>query len=169
MSYKEKGKSSDTFRLFGESYNSSHVSSTHILPSWATQLKNVVEESRRMIEASQRNIEELNAKVVLKDVKIKELESKASTSKHYVSFVVFVVREGVTIRNPKMDSKSEFGGPNTAKEREQSAKGPSKANDQAWCHVCHTASMALYPRVPHMVLTWHMLFGCFFSLSLSSV
>ncbi|KAK0583661.1 hypothetical protein LWI29_001127 [Acer saccharum] len=71
MSYKEKGKSSDTFRLFGESHDSSHVSSTPILPSWAIQLKNEVEESQRMIEASQKKIEELNAKVVLQDEKIK--------------------------------------------------------------------------------------------------
>ena len=33
MSYKDKGKPSDTFRLFGESHDSCHVSSTHILPS----------------------------------------------------------------------------------------------------------------------------------------
>ncbi|KAK0586074.1 hypothetical protein LWI29_000541 [Acer saccharum] len=51
MSYKDKGKPSDTFRLFGESHDSSHVSSTLILPSWAIQLKKEVEESRRMIEA----------------------------------------------------------------------------------------------------------------------
>ena len=62
MSYKEKAKSRDTFRLFGESYDSSLVSSTAILPKWAMQLKSEVEESRRMIEASQRKIEELNAK-----------------------------------------------------------------------------------------------------------
>ena len=84
MSYKEKGKPSDTLRLFGESYDSNLVSSTTILPNWAMQLKSEVEESRRMIEASQRKIEELNAKVVLQDVKIKELESKASITKHYV-------------------------------------------------------------------------------------
>ncbi|KAK0583102.1 hypothetical protein LWI29_033400 [Acer saccharum] len=84
MSYKEKGKSSDTFRLFSESHDSSHVSSTPILLSWAIQLKNEVEESRRMIEASQRKIEDLNAKVVLQDEKIKELERKATTTKHYV-------------------------------------------------------------------------------------
>ena len=51
MSYKDKGKPSDTFRLFGESHDSSHVSSTPILQSWAIQLKKEVEESRRMIEA----------------------------------------------------------------------------------------------------------------------
>ena len=48
------------------------------------KLKDEVEESRRLIEESQRKVEELNAKVVLQDVKIKELESKATTSKHYV-------------------------------------------------------------------------------------
>ena len=37
-----------------------------------------------MIEVSQSNIEELNAKVVLQDEKIKELERKTTTIKHYV-------------------------------------------------------------------------------------
>ena len=32
ISYKEKGKPNDTFRLFGESYDSSLVSSITILP-----------------------------------------------------------------------------------------------------------------------------------------
>ncbi|KAK4857727.1 hypothetical protein QYF36_005212 [Acer negundo] len=84
MSYKEKGKSCDTFRLFGESYDSSLVSSTTILPNWAMQLKSEVVKSRRLIEESQRKIEDLNAKVMLQDVKIKELESKAFTQEHYV-------------------------------------------------------------------------------------
>ena len=84
MSYKEKGKSSDTFRLFNESHDSSHVSSAPILPNWAMKLKSEVEESKRLIEATQRKIEELNAKVVLQDEKIKELERKATTTKHYV-------------------------------------------------------------------------------------
>ena len=47
MSYKGKGESSDTFRLFDESYDSSHVSSAPILPTWALHLKKEVEESRR--------------------------------------------------------------------------------------------------------------------------
>ena len=84
MSNKENGKSCDTFRLFGESYDSNLVSSITILPNWVMQLKDEVEESRWLIEGSKRKIEELNAKVVLQDVKIKELESKASTTKHYV-------------------------------------------------------------------------------------
>ena len=67
MSYNEKGKPSDTFRLFGESLDSSHVPCSLILPSWAMQLKNEVEESRRMIEASQRKIEDLSAKIVVQD------------------------------------------------------------------------------------------------------
>ena len=84
MPYKENGESNDTFRLFGESHDSSHVSSAPILPSWALHLKNEVEESRRQIEESHRRIEELNARVELQDEKIKELKRKASTSKHYV-------------------------------------------------------------------------------------
>ena len=84
MSYKDKGKPSDTFSLFGESHDLSHVSSTPILPSWAIQLKKEVEESRRMIEASQRKIEDLNAKIVVQDERIKELEGKTTTTKHYV-------------------------------------------------------------------------------------
>ena len=56
MSYKEKGKPSDTLRLFGESYDSSLVSSTTIHPNWAMQLKSEVEDSKRMIEVSQRKI-----------------------------------------------------------------------------------------------------------------
>jgi hypothetical protein len=50
MSYKGKGESNDTFRLFDESYDSSHVSSAPILPSWALHLKKEVEESERQIE-----------------------------------------------------------------------------------------------------------------------
>ena len=41
----------------------------------------------------------------------------------YQSFIVFVMHEGVMIRNPKTDSKSEFRCPNTAKERERCARG----------------------------------------------
>ncbi|KAK1557615.1 hypothetical protein Q3G72_028150 [Acer saccharum] len=84
MSYKGKGKPSDTFRPFVESHDSSHVSNTPILPSWAIQLKKEVEESRRMIEASQRKIEDLNAKIVVQEEKIKELEGKSTTIKHHV-------------------------------------------------------------------------------------
>ena len=43
------------------------------------------------------------------------------------SFVVFIVREGVMIRNPKTDSKSEFGGPNTVEERARCARGAAMA------------------------------------------
>ena len=84
MTYKEKGRSSDTFRLFGESLDSSLVSSTPILPSWAIQLRNEFDELRKVNETSQRKIEELNARVVEQDLKIKELEGKTSTPKHYV-------------------------------------------------------------------------------------
>ena len=63
------------------------------------------------------------------------------------SFIVFVVREGVTIRNPQMDSKSEFGCPNTAEERERCAGGvPWPPRVEA---VCHTAQHALWSRVAH--------------------
>ena len=60
--------------------------------------------------------------------------------------------EGVTIHNLKTDSKSEYGGPNTAEEREQRARKARLAIDQplvATCatrgeqssaHVCHTQS-----------------------------
>ncbi|KAK0599251.1 hypothetical protein LWI29_003623 [Acer saccharum] len=44
MSYKDKGRSCDNFRLFGESQDSSLVSSTTCLSEWAMQLKNEVEE-----------------------------------------------------------------------------------------------------------------------------
>ena len=68
-------------------------------------------------------------------------------STFYQSFIVFVVREGVTVCNPKTDSNSEFGGPNTAEERERCA-------GEAWWPkamarlprveaVCHTAQPAL--------------------------
>ena len=64
------------------------------------------------------------------------------------------MREGVTVGNLKTDSKSEFGGSNTAEEREQSARGASEANGQAWCprvsHMWHTPAAPLCPRVPHV-------------------
>ena len=84
LSYKGKGGVSDTFRLFGESLNTSDVSSAPSLPTWAIHLKNEIKESRKLIEASQRKIEELNAKVVQQDEKIKLLERNPSTSKQYV-------------------------------------------------------------------------------------
>ena len=84
MSYKEKGKSCDTFRLFSESLNSNHVPCSPTLRSWDMQLKIEVEESRRLIEASQRKIEDLSAKIVVQDERIKELEGKATTTKHYM-------------------------------------------------------------------------------------
>lgn len=82
MSYKNKGSSNDTFRLFGENEDSSNVSSTSHLPDWAIQIQEGLVESKKMIN-------ELKAKVVQQDAKIKGLEasissSKASTSKHYV-------------------------------------------------------------------------------------
>ena len=84
MSYKGKGGVDDTFRIFEGSLNPSIVSSTSTIPIWAIHLRNEVEKSRMMIEASQRKIEELNAKVMQQDEKIKFLERNASTSKHYV-------------------------------------------------------------------------------------
>ena len=84
MSYKGKGGVDDTFRIFEGSLNPSIVSSTSTIPIWAIHLRNEVEKSRMMIEASQRKIEELNAKVMQQDDKIKLLERNASTSKHYV-------------------------------------------------------------------------------------
>ena len=47
------------------------------------------------------------------------------------SIIVSVVFEGVMIHNLKIDSKLDFGGPNTVEEREQSARGSSLANGQA--------------------------------------
>ncbi|KAK0601388.1 hypothetical protein LWI29_023780 [Acer saccharum] len=84
MSYKDKGKSSDVFRLFDESLDSSHVPSSPALPSWALKLRNEVEESRRLIEVSQRKIEDISAKLVVQDERIKELEGKSNTTKQYV-------------------------------------------------------------------------------------
>ena len=64
------------------------------------------------------------------------------------------MHEGVTIRNPKMDLKSEFGGPDTAKECERSMRGASKANGQAWRpRVAHGQIPPLptcATRAPHM-------------------
>ena len=84
MSYKDKGKSNDMFRLFGESLDSNHVPSSPALPSWALKLRNEVEESRRLIEASQRKIEDLSAKLVVQDERIKELEGKSTPTRQYV-------------------------------------------------------------------------------------
>ncbi|KAK0602302.1 hypothetical protein LWI29_032114 [Acer saccharum] len=84
MSYKDKGKSNDVFRLFGESLDSTHVPSSPALPSWALKLRNEVEESRRLIEASQRKIEDLSAKLVVQDERIKELEGKSTPTRQYV-------------------------------------------------------------------------------------
>ncbi|KAK0587247.1 hypothetical protein LWI29_019759 [Acer saccharum] len=41
-------------------------------------------EGRRLIEASQRKIEDLNAKLVVQDEKIKELEGKSTPTRQYV-------------------------------------------------------------------------------------
>ena len=79
------------------------------------------------------------------------------------------------ICNLKTDSKSEFGGPDTAEERERSARGARLANGQPWWPrveaVCHTARGALCPHVPHAshtwLVMWHSSIGCFLSLSLS--
>ncbi|KAK1571671.1 hypothetical protein Q3G72_021073 [Acer saccharum] len=47
------------------------------------------------------------------------------------SFIIVVVREGVTIRNPKTYLKSEVKGPDTIEERKWSAKEACLANGQA--------------------------------------
>ena len=54
------------------------------------------------------------------------------------SFIVFVMREGVTVRNLKTDSNSEFGWPNTVEERARCARGAS------W-----PKATTCGPRVPH--------------------
>ena len=67
------------------------------------------------------------------------------------------------ISNPKIDSKSEFGGPDTAEERERSARGTSEANGQTcWPRVPHGQHGSLptcATRGPHMVLMWHAVVG----------
>ena len=55
------------------------------------------------------------------------------------SFLVIVVRTGVTIVNPKTDSKSEFGGPKTVEERLGCAWGKNGQKAIAW-----------WPREPHV-------------------
>ena len=56
------------------------------------------------------------------------------------SFIVIVVQEGVTVCNPKTDSNSEFGCPNTAEERERLlGQKPSKGWPRV-DHVCHTGT-----------------------------
>ena len=68
------------------------------------------------------------------------------------------MHEGVTIRNPKTDSKSEFGCPNTAEERERCAGEVGGQKAKAWLPrveaVCHTAQPALWPHVAHAPHTW---------------
>ena len=64
--------------------------------------------------------------------------------------------ERVMIHNPKIDSKLEFEGPDTAEERERCARGASMANGQAWWPrveaVCHKARAPLCPCVAHAPL-----------------
>ncbi|KAK0588247.1 hypothetical protein LWI29_036648 [Acer saccharum] len=84
MSYKDKGKSNDVLRLFGDSLDSNYVPNSPALPSWALKLRKVVEESHRLIEASQRKIEDLSAKLVAQDERIKELEGKSTPTRQYV-------------------------------------------------------------------------------------
>ncbi|KAK0582299.1 hypothetical protein LWI29_023877 [Acer saccharum] len=81
MSYKDKGKSNEVLRLFGDSLDSNHVPNSPALPSWALKLRKEVEESHRLIEASQRKIEDLSAKLVAQDERIKELEGKINSNK----------------------------------------------------------------------------------------
>jgi hypothetical protein len=67
------------------------------------------------------------------------------------------------ICNPKTDSKSVLGGPDTTEDRERSAGGTSKANGQAcWPRVPHGQHGPLptcATRGPHVELTWHALVG----------
>ena len=70
------------------------------------------------------------------------------------SFIVFIMHEGVIVRNPKTDSNSEFGCPNTAEERERCARGCSAKGQAKGGHVCHTARAPLWPRVAHAGHTW---------------
>ncbi|KAK0601052.1 hypothetical protein LWI29_020898 [Acer saccharum] len=84
MSYKDKGKSNDVHRLFGDSLDSNHVPNSLALPSWALKLRKEVEESHRLIKASQRKIEDLSAKLVAQDERIKELEGKSTPTRQYV-------------------------------------------------------------------------------------
>ena len=65
------------------------------------------------------------------------------------SFIVIVVREGVTIRNPKTDSKSEFGGPNTVEERERSTRGAYSTKGQAKESMCAPQPGSLSAHVCH--------------------
>ena len=77
------------------------------------------------------------------------------------------------IRNLKIDSKSEFGGPEMAEER--SAKGVCSTKGKAMeatCgpHVPHGQGRSLPTWcicTPHMEVTWLILIGYFLSLSLS--
>ena len=48
------------------------------------KLRKEVEESHRLIEASQRKIEDLSAKLVAQDERIKELEGKSTPTRQYV-------------------------------------------------------------------------------------
>ena len=72
-------------------------------------------------------------------------------------FIVFVVREGVMVRNPKMDSNLEFGGPNTVEERDRYTRGVCMAKGHALATMCgargtHGQSSPLVPwatRAPH--------------------
>ena len=69
------------------------------------------------------------------------------------------------IHNLKKDLKLEFGGPNTAEERERSARGASEAFRPSLCpRVAHVESTSLptcAPRGPNMEeVTWQPLIGC---------
>ena len=70
------------------------------------------------------------------------------------SFIVFVVREGVMIRNQKTDLKSEFGGPNTVEERERCAREATMAKGHGMASrveaVGSTGQPALWSRVAHV-------------------
>ena len=66
------------------------------------------------------------------------------------------MRKRVTVRNPKTDSNSEFGCPNTAEERERCARGCSAKGQAKGCHVwttCATRPELLSGHVWHTLAT----------------
>ena len=95
----------------------------------------------------------------------------------FQSFVVVVVREGVMVRNPKTDSKSEFGCPRYGWRTWGSAREASMAKGHALATTCgargtHGQSTPLVPcgpRAPHGVLTWQPLIGSRHPLSSPSL
>ena len=91
------------------------------------------------------------------------------------SFIVFIVHEGVTVCNPKMDSNSEFGGPNMVEECGRCAREVCMAKGHALATTCgargtHGQSRPLVPWstcAPHRNVMWLLLI-CLKLLSLES-